>query len=281
MSRSRLSLAVPVVLILAAPRLAVAPRAQEPSPPAAASQDARTWIGRNAEIEEYLRTVQVVSLENLSTGVTSPKKAHLPPGGPMQYFAWKAIQPARYEGYWESYKSEIAAYEVDKLLQLNMVPPAVEKVYKGQHGAAIMWASPTKSFHDLGLKGAPTPPPGMEGAWARQIVKAKMFHNLIADIDPNLGNWLVDPAWDLILIDCSRCFTTEPSLKHELTRVDEDLWKRMQQLDEPALETAIGALIGKNERKAMLTRRDKMQKVIDQLVKERGEAYVYMRDVGR
>jgi hypothetical protein len=112
---------------------------------------------------------------------------------------WKTIQPARYGGYWESYKSEIAAYELDKLLELNMVPPTVERVFKGEKGAAIMWAAPTKSFKDLG--GPPTAPLAEQGRWARQLVKAKMFHNLSANIDPNLGNWLVDPAWNLVLID--------------------------------------------------------------------------------
>lgn len=160
-----------------------------------------------------------------------------------------------------------------------MVPPTVEKVFKGEHGAAVMWAAPTKSFKDLG--GPPTPPLAQQNAWARQIVKAKMFHNLIGDIDPNLGNWLVDPAWNLILIDFSRCFTTDTTLKHEFTRVDPDLWARMQALTETDLEKAIGAWVGKGERKAVLTRRSNMQKLIDKLVKSRGADYVFMRDIGR
>ncbi len=279
MSRFRLLLAVPVALLLAAFPAAVAPRAQAPAPAAAAPQDARTWLGRQAEMEEYLRTVQMLSFEDLSVGVTKPKRATLPPGGPMKYLVWKTIQPARYGGYWESYQSEIAAYEFDKRLQLNMVPPTVDKIFKGEHGAAVMWAAPTKSFKDLG--GPPTPPLAQQNAWARQLVKAKMFHNLIGDIDPNLGNWLVDPAWNLILIDFSRCFTTDSTLKHELTRVDPDLWARMQALTEADLTTAIGAWVEKNERKAVLARRDKMQKLIDQLVKSRGADYVFMKDVGR
>ena len=77
--------------------------------------------------------------------------------------AWKAIKPGRKDGYWESYKSEIAAYELDKLLGLGMIPPTVEKRVKGELGAAVMWASPTKSFKELGgvpgQKGVQGPPP--------------------------------------------------------------------------------------------------------------------------
>ena len=66
--------------------------------------DARTWIGHAAEIEAYLRTVQMLKFDELSVGVTKPKKAYLPEGGPMKYLAWKVIPPARYGGYWESYQ---------------------------------------------------------------------------------------------------------------------------------------------------------------------------------
>jgi hypothetical protein len=38
----------------------------------------------------------------------------------------KAIRPGRQTGYWESYKSEMAAYELDKLLDLQMIPPTVD-----------------------------------------------------------------------------------------------------------------------------------------------------------
>ena len=44
--------------------------------------------------------------------------------------------------------------------------------------------------------------PGAAGRQGRavigQITRAKMFDNLIGNLDPNLGNWLVDPEWNLI-----------------------------------------------------------------------------------
>ena len=129
--------------------------------------------------------------------MTRPRRAKLAPGGPIEAFAWKTIQPGRHEGYWESYKSEIVAYELDKLLDFDMVPPTVEKRVKGDLGAAVMWVSPTKSFKELGgvpgQKKSPGPPPQLMPNWNRQLTRAKMFDNLIGNIDPNLGNWLVDP----------------------------------------------------------------------------------------
>jgi hypothetical protein len=249
---------------------------QAPDAPA----DARIWIGRAQEIEDYLRTVPIVKLEELSVGVTKPKKATLPPGGPVAYLAWKVIPPGMYSGAWESYKSEIAAYEMDKLLGLNMVPPTVEKVYRGDHGAAVMWASPTKNFKEFGGSGAPTPPALKQPAWNRQLVKAKMFDNLIGNTDPNLGNWLADPAWNIILIDHSRAFTAAKEMTHVMTRIDPDLWTRILALTEDSLRPVIGKLIDGGQFKAVLQRRDKMVQIVDKLVKDKGEAFVFMRDGG-
>ncbi len=235
--------------------------------PAAAG--AKIWTDHAQEIEEYLKSADVLQMEEIGVGVTKPRRAKLSPGGPVEAIAWKAIRPGRYNGYWESYKSEIAAYELDKLLGLGMVPPTVEKRVKGELGAAVLWVAPTRSFKDLGgvpgQQGVKGPPPAELARWMRQLTRAKMFDNLIANIDPNLGNWLVDPEWNLILIDHTRAFTSTKALYHQLTQVDNELWAQMKALDEPQLSTALGNWLDKAAIKAILDRRDKMQPIVEKL----------------
>lgn len=249
--------------------LAAAPALAQDAAPA----NARIWLDRAAEIEQYLKTAEVVGMEELKVGVTRPRRAKLAPGGPVDAIVFKPIKPGRYNGYWESYKSEIAAYELDKLLGLGMVPPTVEKRVRGDLGAAVMWVAPVQSFKDMGgvpgQRGVKQPPPQQIAAWSRQITRAKMFDNLIGNLDPNLGNWLVDPAWNLIVIDHTRAFTTTRNLYHEMTSVDTELWDKMKALDEPGLTAALGEWLDSTAIRGMLQRRDKMQQVVDALAKSK------------
>jgi hypothetical protein len=263
-----------VAVALAAPIAAHSQRSSEQVTPAPLS--AKTWPARTNAIEEYLSTAPIVRTEAIGTGVTRPDRAYFAGGGPVDSMVWKALPPGMSRGYYESYKSEIAAYKIDKLLALDMVPPKVERQVEGKTGVAVMWVAPTKSFAEHG--GVPRPPAAQAAAWNRQLVKAKMFQNLIGDIDPNLGNWLVDPSWNLILVDHSRALTDTPRLVHEMQSIDAPLWARISALTENDLSAAVGSLLGRRELRAILDRREKMQAQIDGLIRAKGEGRVFIRD---
>ena len=249
-------------------------RAQE----TAAGNGTKIWIGRAAEMEAYLRTAEVDRMEGTAVGVTKPRHVFLKPGGPFDQMAWKVLPPGMYNGYHESYKTEIAAYEMDKLLELNMVPPTVERTINGQTGAAVMWINGTKNFKELG--GVPTPPGRMLGLWNREMVFAKLFDDFIGNSDPNLGNWLKDDEWNIILIDHSRAFGTDKTLTHELTRIHKGLWDKMMALTEEQLGvTPLGQLLDKKELHGIFERRAAMVKVVDKLVKSKGNAAYLPPDV--
>jgi hypothetical protein len=233
---------------------------------AAPPDNVNIWHGRTAEIEQCLTEANVARLEDVPIGVTKPRRAMLEPGACARAFAWKPLQPGNYSGYWESYKSEVAAYELDKALELNMVPTTVERKVNGLTGAAILWLYGVRSWEQV----LPLPKPP---SWGAQIVRMKMFDSLIGNGDRNKGNMLIDQAWNLYLIDHSRAFVPDRRLPQAsvFQNVDRALWERMLALDETTLSDRLGKWIERRQIQAIVQRRDAMKKHIDGLVAKQGQ----------
>ena len=235
----------------------------------APARSAKVWDGRQAEFEAFLRTTPFLRLEEIPIGVTRPQRGFFVEGGLAASAAWKVLPPGRSKGYWENYKSEIAAYELDKLLGLGMVPPAVEKRWKGILGAAVLWLTDVRPWKEV--ERLPRP-----ATWDLQVVRMKMFDNLIGNADRNAGNLLVDHAWNLYLIDHSRAFIGDSKLPAEHQRIDGVLWDKFLALDEASL-APVQKWVGGGAVRAMLKRRDRMKTVIAELVKKRTEAAVFIK----
>ena len=245
--------------------LAIVPLANQ-SPPATATS-ARAWLGQEQKIEDHLRNAEVSRIESIQTGVTRPRRVFLTPAVPFGSMAWKVLPPGRRAGYWESYKSEIAAYELDKLLAMHMVPPAVERRVGGEVGAAIMWLEGIRSVKETGGQ-VPSGP-----QWGSAIRKMLMFDHLIANSDRNAGNILIGPPGELILIDHSRAFA-DGKLPQEITRVNAQLFDRMKALTREDLARALGSWLDRDAIDAIVERRDRMTAAVDRLVARRGRAQV-------
>lgn len=229
---------------------------------------ANVWQGHTAEIEEFLRTAKVDKIADIPIGVTRPRRAYLAAGGPVASFAWKALRPSMQNGYFESYKSEVAAYELDKMLGLNMVPVVVERVVNHDTGAAVLWLEGVRSWETV----LPLPKPAL---WNQELARMKMFDDLIGNSDRNKGNLLVDSEWHLFLIDHSRAFVPDPKLPQELQSIDKRLWEKMLELDEPSVKSAMGRWLDSRQIQGLLRRRDAMKKKIDALVAKQGNAIFF------
>jgi hypothetical protein len=230
----------------------------------------RVWQGREAEYEAFLATAPFERLEDIPLGVTHPRRAYFKAGGLVESVAWKVLPPGRAQGFWESYRSEIAAYELDKQLELGMVPVAVEKRWKHEIGAAVLWLPGMRAWKDVQYRPKPA-------KWDPQMIRMKMFDNLIGNKDRNLGNLLVDQDWNVFLIDHSRAFVTTSDLPAKFTHVDRDLWTRMCRLDEAGLTASIGKWVDRSAIRALLARRIRLSAAIDALVQKNGEAAVFVR----
>jgi hypothetical protein len=221
------------------------------------SLSSKTWVGHYKEVEEYLRTAECIALEDIGPKgpqVVSPlRRCVLRPGGPVARMAWKSLPPGVYRGFRESYKAEIATYELDKLLKLDMVPPTVERELQGHTGSATFWVEELVDFR-AGTSGAPD-----RARWEQQLARMAMFDSLIGNRDRNLANTPRDPAWNLILLDHSRAFGTGAEPQLDLTRIDKELWSRIEGLSRAQLDAALGPWLDKDQISAIVDRRERMR----------------------
>jgi hypothetical protein len=237
---------------------------------------AKVWVGRHGEFEEYLRTAPIEKVEDVGEGVTRPRRAFFAPGGLAGAAIVKRLPPKARQGYWESYKSEIAAYELDRLLELDMVPVTVERRVEGDLVSAQLWLNGCRLLRDAAAE-----VPRHPRQWARQVCRQRIFDALSANIDRNAGNLLIDSEWNLILIDHSRAFAkNDMPFLDDIIQTDRQLFAAMKALDEATLVEKLRPwLFGDGSVRDLLERRDRIVERLEQLIAKRGEAAVFPFDL--
>jgi hypothetical protein len=258
----RLLAAVFLLALVSAPF--AGPLAADQSPDA--STNPRVWVGRHAEFEECLRNAAVERSEQVPIGVTKPTRLIFKPGGVCAAALFSSQFASRESGFLESHDHRIAAYEVDRLLGLDMVPPTVARSATGRRGAAQLWVDGVVPYNTL--KGSSPD----QASWNRQVRRWRVFDNLIADIDRNAGNILVltEPAWSLVLVDHSRAFTNTTRMVFEMERIDRPFLEKLKALDKSALDARVGKLVLDGSR-SILRRRDAIVAHFEKLARAKGE----------
>ena len=231
----------------------------------------KVWLGREEEFEAFLKAAKVEKVDDVPVGVTKPKRAYVTPGGLAGSFVFKELMPSRKTGYFESYKSEIAAYELDKVMGMGMVPPTVERKHDGVTGSAQLWVEHCTLLRDRDTTKAPD-----MGAWNKQVYRQRVWDNLTANIDRNQGNLLMDDGWNLILIDHSRAFTASMTMPFPMTKIDKEFYEKLKALDEATIKARLGKWLFDGP-KPILKRRDKIVDHFDKMIAQYGEAAVFVK----
>lgn len=260
-----------LLVALAVPFAQTLPPAGQPI-----SAGSKVWVGRYAEYESFLASAPIERIEGINLGVTSPHHVFFGAGGLAAGAAWKPLAPGKYEGFFESYRSEIAAYKLDRLLELDMVPPTVERSYRSQKGSLQLWVEDTRMMTQIVAQKLQAP---NAEAWNVQVARQRAFDDLTANTDDNKGNMLIDRAWNLVLIDHSRAFTAtleQPfQLGKTLTRIDRPFFDRLKALDRAVLDRELGPLLEARGVSTLVARRDAIVKGLQKLAAERGDAKVF------
>jgi len=255
--------------------------------PFAAAQLTAEEVADHLKWEEFLATAELVAEQQMSSrrAVTSPWILTLKQGDVTRRALWKNPE-GRMGGFIEGWRFEIAAYRIDKLLGLNMVPPTVERRFRENRGSCQLWIEDCHSLRDVednkirlpSIKNIP---------YNRSLYLQRLFDNLIANEDRHKGNFLFTPDWRLILIDHSRSFRTGsrytkglinteqsaggPKIMRELPRV---IYEKVKALTAEAIKAAVGEYINEKEVEAIMIRRDLIVAEIERLIKLNGEENV-------
>jgi len=249
----------------------------EPEPPGSFSS--------REDAEHFLRTAEVVSIKPLGRGVTLSHVVTLTDGERTARAVRKTIDEyipvKRFNdggppelGFRDSYKSEIAAYELDRLIGLDQVPPTVERKIRGETGSLQLWMDDCITEGERRREGVEPPD---AGRWNQQMRRVKVFFQLIQDVDyVNLSNLLIDPEFKVYKIDSSRAFRTQTSIldPEKPSRYSRELLAGLKSLDEPTLKKQLGKWLSKVQRTKLLQRRNLIIQRAERLIAERGEESV-------
>jgi len=270
-----------VVFLLAA--LLVSPPHATAQAAAAAPASAPTLSV--AEIKTFLKNAKVVHTGNTNKGVTAPKRLTLSDGKISHDAIFQAIddhqhlanlagggRPGTVElNFVDSYKYNIAAYELAALLGLdNMMPVYVERKWDG-HTGSLSWFVATQMDESERLKKKIEPPNAAD--WNNQMYRMRVFSSLVRDTDRNLTNVLITPDWKIMMIDFSRGFRLQPELLHlkDLNRIDRRLLASLRALSKDAVKQATTGFLTSTEIDAMMQRRDLLVAHFTQLITDLGE----------
>lgn len=240
------------------------------------------------QIRTFLKTAKVIRTRSTEKGLTAPKRLTLSDGVTTHDAVFQAIdeykQVAKLSGkgrpettelrFVDSYKYNIAAYELSRLLHLDhMMPVYVERRWNGQLGS-ISWFMPTLMDESERLKQKIQPPSATD--WNHQMYRMRVFAALVRDTDRNLTNVLISPDWKVVMIDFSRGFRLQKELQYasDLGKIDRRLLASLEGLSQTALKDATKDFLGSAEVDAVMARRDLLVAHFKKLIATLGEQKV-------
>jgi hypothetical protein len=272
-TRGRVSLTLPILLVALyavshnpGGLLAQAAGAATPTHAVAAAQSVPSLL-TDAEMERFLKEAKIVKTKSAGKGVTNSTQATLSDGRMTHDAHIQIIDEYKREfrtqqgvefDFRDSWMFNIAAYKLDRLIGLNMVPVSVQGNYRSNRAAFTWWIDDVMMDEGGRLKKKLEAPEDKTRVWNQQIYMMRIFDNLIYNTDRNLGNQMISTDWRLWPIDHTRAFRKQTSLKTptHVSRCDREVFQRLKTLDRDLLKRELGAFLDDGQIKSILARRD-------------------------
>jgi len=201
----------------------------------------------------FLESAQVVFMKDIGSGTTRPMEVWLADNGRRCRAVFKSIDDGD-----RRYFHEVAAYRLDVLLGLGMVPPTVVREIAGTAGSLQLYLENVINEED---RIAEDLEPEDPGEFHHQQDRADVFDLLIFNIDRNGSNMLISTVdWKVHLIDHEQAFNPSLPGSYHLedarAKLDQDFRDLLTALEPAELRAEMDALLTPEQIDALLERRD-------------------------
>lgn len=266
-----------IVLLLGLPTLLVA---QQPLAQATAAVVRPSLTPE--QMEQFLLKAKIIATKGVNKGINNTRRATLTDGAITHDAQIQTVDiskfvfvPARGNSevnFRDSYRYNIAGYQLARLVGLANVPVSVERQIQRDTAAVTWWIDDV--LMDEGERRKKPTPEWVAARTSSQIHIMRVFDELIANTDRNLGNLLWTTDGTMWMIDHTRAFRLQKTLKNPalLQRCERGLLEGMRSLSLENLKKAMGDALTKPEIEAVLARRDLIVKLFDDKIAQGGEA---------
>jgi len=230
---------------------------------------------KQPELENFLRNAYISNIERGKIpGRTDAWRITLEDGKMMRQGIFKIVDYRRPYPIGESYAYELAAYELDKLLDFNRIPPVIEKEIEGTTGSLQIILEDCIPLETLQSRKMEPPDPE---AFQNSLEEINVFENLVLCSRFDLGDVLIhQQTWKVCRVDFSEAFSPTPELipSQEITRCSKKLYQKLQKLSDEVIEAQLKNYLNDEEMSALFSRKTLIIKTLKKLIEEKGEEVV-------
>jgi hypothetical protein len=239
------------------------------------SQSADEEESQMKSLEKFLINAAVISVDkNMVGGRTAPWIVTLNDGKTKHRAIFKYVDSPRPSIAPSSYKYELAAYELAKLLGVEIVPPVIEREIDGRKGSLQIFLE--NCINQKNIERRKLQPPDPQ-AFANALQEIKVFENLVYDVCMNKDDtWVHKETWKVCRVDFGDAFFPSSELLRgcEIARCSRQLYQGLLQLNDDVLSSAMKPYLNDEEINALLQRKKLIIEKIKKLIEEKGEEAV-------
>ncbi len=227
------------------------------------------------EMESFLFHAQIIDIESVGEGITQPKRLTLEHDGVRHRAIFKNIDAEtvgfsyadRLErNFSDKYAYEVAAYRLDRLAGIGLVPVTIVRTVNGEQGSVQLWIENVTTLQEA-MEDPKTKVMNSD-LLVERLALMYVLDTLIYNVDRNLGNVLVDLERDIFYpIDHSRSFRMSPkppkSNQGDELLLPDHVIQRLRAIDIETLRTMVGDLLDEGQVRAVIKRRDRLVKMLD------------------